>query len=181
MITTHPSMASSVSTGGTASPSSSPPPPAQPLPSPAQQIQTASSSSSPQSRFRCMDNLNSLFQNLGTELQRAVEEVAREIDNEKEILRQKKQEISREVNALEQEKKIMEERVGKMEEVVELNVGGVHFTTTRSTLTSIKGTMLEGFLSLSLLLCLLSVITNQILISLPHDHSNVQWEMGTAN
>jgi hypothetical protein len=38
-------------------------------------------------------------------------------------------------------------KVGTMEEVIDLNVGGQYFTTTRTTLCSVKGSMLEAMFS----------------------------------
>ena len=61
-------------------------------------------------------------------------------------LREEKLKLKRERKEFEEEKEKMGALVGKIDEIVELNVGGTRFATTRSLLCQYQGTVLTKFL-----------------------------------
>lgn len=62
-------------------------------------------------------------------------------------LREEKLKLKRERKEFEEEKEKMGALVGKIDEIVELNVGGTRFATTRSLLCQYRGTVLEAMFS----------------------------------
>jgi hypothetical protein len=94
-----------------------------------------------------LTGLNKMFQSLGTELERTVISVTKDLARERDMILAWKKEVENSARALEEEKQLMQERVGTMEEIIDLNVGGMCFTTTRTTLCSVKGSMLEAMFS----------------------------------
>jgi len=89
----------------------------------------------------------SSFQSLESHLFEQLSRIKVQITNDRKELDQRIRQLEDDRRKLEEEKRVMKEYVGKVDEIVEINVGGQRFTTTRTTLTSIKGSMLESMFS----------------------------------
>eukprot|EP01120_Amphizonella_sp_Union-15-10_P005646 TRINITY_DN1695_c0_g1_i1.p1 TRINITY_DN1695_c0_g1~~TRINITY_DN1695_c0_g1_i1.p1 ORF type:complete len:288 (-),score=43.32 TRINITY_DN1695_c0_g1_i1:60-884(-) len=97
--------------------------------------------------FQRISHEKKLLMEQEVKFQREREVLALEQKKTQEEFLKFKQSIEEERKEFEREKKYVEDCNAITEQIVQLNVGGAHFTTSRATLCSVKGSMLEAMFS----------------------------------